>query len=235
MKIKHTSIILIGLVCSALSSAASASIITATYTGIVTYGSGYVDLFSTESSTLVGQAVKTVYTYDTTLGNFHSVNSGGSNYNQILGGSQNHNSSPMLSVVLTINGVKVNFNSSVIGEVLAEQDSSYNVFQHSAYSDIVDNGAAATVLSSEITPALSTDVNSTFNWDQSKGGQSDGFLFAYGYTGAAPTNYEVDFSYNVLEVAVVPANGVPEPSSFYLVGAGFVGLVYVRRKAQSGT
>jgi hypothetical protein len=140
----------------------------------------------------------------------------------------------MLSALLTINGVAVDIIGSVFGEVLAEQDASFDVVLHSAYSDISNNGNAATGIYSEITPALSMDLNSAFTWDPSMGGYGYGGLFSYGYSGVGLSDYDLGFSYTSMEVVLVPAGSVPEPGSFFLVGAAFAALGYVRRKRKPG-
>src|SRR6202158_901486 len=129
MNIKLVSVVA-GLVMLGGASQASAAIMDVTYTGTVSSGIDTLGIFGAAGANLAGSSWVATYTFDTSLG--HSYSS--SNYNEIYGGSFYNNTSPVLSSMVTINGVGQAVGGSYAGVVYGVNNGGFSKFSKQSHT-----------------------------------------------------------------------------------------------------
>jgi hypothetical protein len=198
-------------------SQASAAIIDATYTGTVSSGIDTLGLFGAAGANLAGSSWVVTYTYDTSLG--YSKSSPYENY--VYGGINYGNTSPVLSSMITINGVGKAVDASYYGYILGKETGSSNEQYHTvSSSEYLHNyiyNYNGTLPASITTPFTHTvDNNDT----------------AYGTFGAGTEIIKANLASLTVSDHVVAA--VPEPSTWAMMLLGFAGIGFVayRRKSK---
>ena len=214
-------------------SQASAAIMDATYTGTVSSGIDTLGLFGAAGANLAGSSWVVTYTYDTSLG--YSKSSPYENY--VYGGINYGNTSPVLSTMITINGVGKVVVGSYSGFDIG-YNNGFHTGNNSGYSTqhhIAENSGSgsheylinyiynynASLLASITTPFTHTvDANDS----------------AYGtYYLANGTGSESIFAHvATLTVSEHGVAAVPEPSTWAMMLLGFAGVGFVayRRKSK---
>ena len=224
MNIKLVSVVA-GLVMLGGASQASAAIMDVTYTGTVSSGIDTLGIFGAAGANLAGSSWVATYTFDTSLG--HSYSS--SNYNEIYGGSFYNNTSPVLSSMVTINGVGQAVGGSYAGVVygvnnggFSKHTAEYHSSGHTEYLENYISNYNGSLPASITTPFTHTvDAN-------------DSVLGTYYLTNN--TGSETIYA-NLATLTVSEHVGaVPEPSTWAMMLLGFAGVGFAAyRKKKTGT
>jgi PEP-CTERM motif len=119
---KLLSVLLAAAALCGMASSASATIATITYTGTVATGADETGIFGQAATELGGDAFKLVYTLDTSKGNSAGGCSGGQCFQEDYGGS-NFGVAPSMTAALTIKGVTVFFDGSLVSDDFSRQNS----------------------------------------------------------------------------------------------------------------
>jgi hypothetical protein len=207
-------------------SQASAAIMDVTYTGTVTsggLGSGidWLGFFGTAGANLIGSSWVATYTSDTSLGYLISSSS----KNDVYGGSKFGTTSPVLSSMITINGVGKAVGGSYFGEDFGYNDGSSSQQYHIAQSG--QPGQLQTLQNSisthngSLLASITTPFSHTVDANDSQ------------------TSYFLDdlsgenFYANLTSLTVSEhVTAVPEPSTWAMMLLGFAGvgfMTYSRR------
>jgi len=177
-----------GAVCVGLAVPASATILTATYTGTVTgtYNQyGTATPLGSDLSALVGQTFTTRYVYDTDLGYRDTYNDGaGNSFDYVYGGSYYGNTNPILSVLITFGTTTTDLSGSVLGQQYVRN------LAGTSYSDSINypnyscsGGCAGTYLDNQASLpagaiASPASIEDPFSWNASQGGMLTGVFMA---------------------------------------------------------
>jgi hypothetical protein len=212
-------------------SQASAAIMDVTYTGTVTsggLGSGidWLGFFGTAGANLLGKSWVATYTFDTSLGYLNSSSS----KNDVYGGSKFGTTSPVLSSMITINGV----GKAVVGSYFGE-DSGYNNGSSSLQYHIAQSGQAGQLQTLQnsisthngsLLASITTPFSHTVDANDS---QTSYFLDDL----SGENIYANLTSLTVSDHDHVVA-AVPEPSTWAMMLLGFAGVGFMayRRKAK---
>ncbi|WP_293452805.1 PEPxxWA-CTERM sorting domain-containing protein [Phenylobacterium sp.] len=213
---------------------ASAAVMVATYTGVISSGSDTDDLFGLGGN-LSGATFSASFTYDTSIFDFHTtMDDGSSHYDRISGYSEN---TPIIAASVTINGVTDVFRldgvtydfarqqynhtptydysmSQVAGYDYDPVTSGYSFYEY-AYVDFYSAAETPTSLTGAFDsgPSAAASQAQFLNYDAfnpDKGGYDNYYAFV-----GAPTH---------LTVSAVDAGAVPEPGAWALMIVGFAGL-----------
>jgi hypothetical protein len=218
-----------------LASAAHAKTITATFTGTIYITFGDVQGFGLPSNQLIGQAVKAVYTVDDAKG-FSAFDAPFSS--QIFGGPAFGTASPVAAAI-TVNGVTVEIDGS---------------FSSQAHQFAPPSGQSSVSYISQDRTLLTSGFYDVFSTDGAFS-STDGFVKSYDYhvaPGVVPLpdisvglfgENLFDQSNNLVSFAqfawsptslTITAQGVPEPSTWALMLAGFgMAGAALRRRTQA--
>jgi hypothetical protein len=217
-------------------SQASAAIMDVTYTGTVgsgisgSYGIDTLGVFGTAGANLTGSSWVATYTFDTSLGDPYSS----SNYNYVHGGS-NYGAaypSPVLSSMITINGVGRAVDGSYIGEISGYNSGGFSEQYHIAYDyssghqEYLQNyiyNYIGSLPASITTPFTHTvDANDTE------------FIGKYYLANGAAS--ETIYAYITTLTVTEHVAAVPEPSTWAMMILGFAGVGFAAyRKKKTGT
>jgi hypothetical protein len=211
-------------------SAASATIVTATYTGSITGTTPQGDPGAAFDKTgvfgslmnLDTQDFTATFVFDTNLGQRATI----AGQDQLVGGAIVGLASPFLSASLTIEGVTHAFQSDVLGFALVVTDGAHNATLHLVESgfDFLSAGLQ--------NPALPLDLTVPFSGDYSLGDPASPtvgeFLISDG------TN-PVAHGYLDASHLTITASAAPEPAAWGLMLMGFGGLGAMARRARRGS
>ena len=203
---------------------AQAAIVTATYTGHVTEGFDHTGLFGQALTSLNGDIYKAVFRYDTSLGAYSQSPS----YSSLNNGS----TLPLLSAVVTINGASLTINGSASTGIYGKNYGGvpygpYSLQYHSA-SDYSDDGQFQTMASTvndihNLNTTLISSIATPFTYHVAPGDYAIAYLtdFKLNYLNS---HYLYNASATIALDTLVVTTGVPEPSTWALMLAGFAGL-----------
>src|ERR1700738_1709743 len=203
-------------------SQASAAIMDVTYTGTVASGTDPLGVFG--GGSLVGLSWVATYTFDTSLGNTHSS----PYYNYAYGGSSSGSASPVLSSMITINGVGRAVAGSYYGEDYGYASGSFGEQYHLAenYSsgqlEYLENSI------SNYNGSLPASITTPFTYTV---GAGDNTYVNYSLDGTA-------YIYANLTTLTVSEHvgAVPEPSTWAMMLLGFASVGFAAyRKRKTGT
>jgi hypothetical protein len=211
-------------------SQAAAAIMDVTYTGTVSSGTDYLGVFGTAGANLTGSSWVATYTYDTSLGYLSSSSS----LYQLYGGSAYYYAptSPVLSSMVTINGVGKAVDASYSGQVYGSNNGSVSQQFHTAENsssgqfEKLNNGIYN--YNGSLPASITTPFTHTVN-------SSDAYHLGY-YNSKNGTVY--DYISANLETLTVSEHvaAVPEPSTWAMMLLGFAGVSFAAyRKKKRGT
>jgi hypothetical protein len=221
----------VALLTVAAATPARATIVTVTYTGVVSHGIDPIHVFGVGDN-LDGQAYRAVYVFDTTVGGdiFSSPT-----FNYVLGGTLNGSPSPALSASMTINNVTAEFTPNFQGFDEGIRDVGSLIFQDVKRVASVGNFSEFgilihrldrldAVLPASLTDPFSHTVNS-----------QDGIFafFQLEYKNLLNGQFSAFVKADLLPQTVTIGSPVPEPSTWATMILGFAGvgfMVYRRRK-----
>jgi hypothetical protein len=226
MNIKLVSVVAAAAMLGGVSQA-SAAIMDVTYTGTVSYGIDTLGVFGTAGANLAGSSWVATYTFDTSLG--HSYSS--SNYNEVYGGSIYNNTSPVLSSMITINGVGQAVGGSYAGVVYGLNNGGFSKQYHTAeyhssgHTEYLENYITNT------NGSLSASITTPFTYTVDANDTSNAYYYLTNGTG-----YDsITASLATLTVSDHVA-AVPEPSTWAMMLLGFAGVGFAAyRKKKTGT
>jgi len=229
----------VAALCAAAASA-DAAVMVASYSGVFFSGNDQAGIFVTPNGSLAGYRFVASYTYDTALGVRTTV-PGVSD--KILGGDSTGDATPILSATLSLNGVTYDFSSNYHGYVLVQADfAGHNtVFDTphllsqylTAYSEL--SGAPTSLEGSG--QDLHTVYQSQVDFEIfGRPSLTDPFTRTWGQT-----KFGSDLTYSVAPLdddgggggGGGHAGGVPEPSAWTLLIAGF-GLAGAALRRRAG-
>ena len=221
---------------------ASALVMTATYTGIVTRGSDYTDLFGVTNryrgdpsiGDLSGQSYSAVYVYDALLG--YPV---GDEYSKSRRWPYLGYSNPLISADITINGVTVNIlsDSNAVFNQFGPIESDRNFGNYTFYNRQSGNiqGEMRNIFRSSTVPVglhrnFDGDAESVRDYDSSLR------IMEYGNLGVVNKLVFGDLRVEHLNISGELAP-IPEPATWALLilGFGFCGVAIRSRKPQAGS
>jgi hypothetical protein len=212
-------------------SQASAAIMDVTYTGTVYNGTDTLGVFG--GGSLVGLSWVATYTFDTRLGYIYSSPFG--NYNYAYGGSGHAAGypSPVLSSMITINGVGRAVDGSYYGRDYGYNNDigtfsrqhhvaeNYNYGHHEYLTNTIYNYNG--LLPASITTPFTYTVN----------GSDLGWGFYYLWKGTIPEGIYAHIATLTVSKHV---GAVPEPSTWAMMLLGFAGIGFAAyRKKKTGT
>jgi hypothetical protein len=205
-------------------SQASAAIMDVTYTGTVSSGTDTFGLFGKEGANLIGKTWVATYTFDTSLG-FPASNG-------VRGGSELGNTSPVLSSMITINGIGRAVSGSSYGYEYGLHDVTSSKQYHFAenysagHKEYLENYIASFNLS--LPASITTPFTHTVG---SKDFEFNGTYYLA--NGAASETIHADLA--TLTVSDHVVAGVPEPSTWAMMLLGFAGVGFAAyRKKKTG-
>jgi hypothetical protein len=213
-------------------SQASAAIMDVTYTGWVTSGTDTLGVFG--GGSLVGLSWVATYTFDTTLGYWYSS----SNYNEAWGGYSKGagHPSPVLSSMITINGVGRAVDGSYFGQdlgynfdynnerIFSRQNhmaENYNYGHHEYLEHSIYNYIGL------LPASITTPFTYTVNGSDNASGEY------YLWKGTIPERISAHLATLTVSDHVA---AVPEPSTWAMMLLGFAGVGFAAyRKKKTGT
>ena len=208
-------------------SQASAAIMDVTYTGTVYSGTDTLGVFG--GGSLVGLSWVATYTFDTSLG--HSYSS--SNYNEVYGGSASAygNTSPVLSSMVTINGVGQAVGGSSAGVVYGVNNGSFSKQYHTAEYHSSGHTEYLENYISNYNGSLPASITTPFTHTVDAKDSTFGYYYLTNGTG-----YD-SISANLATLTVSEHVGaVPEPSTWVMMLLRFAGVGFAAyRKKKTGT
>lgn len=195
---------------------ATAEVRTITYQGVVTLGTDDVGLFGSAGLSLVGDAITSVFQYDTTLGTRATT----STSDTLTGGLDFLTASPLLSAAFTINGRSYTFEPDYYGAASVTAGSSVSEFATS-----LSTAEAKVSLSSTAAPA---SLLSSFSITGSTAGN-------YFLTPFDDNNNYDGITFTTTSATVGGIAAAPEPTTWSLMigGLGFTGLMLRRRRSRN--
>jgi hypothetical protein len=225
-----------------LSTAASATLVQQTYTGIVTSGVDTGGIFGPAGTNLTGDPYKATFVFDTNIS--HCVPGCGSGEDFVRGGTfYGGLPSPMLSNVVTINGISFNLDETWDVTAAVENQSGAFSKNPSVFSTVIGEvrDHAGDELMSNIVnehgeiPELLTGP---FVYDLHGDDTSDGVIeLGPGY-GTDPL---IELKATQVEVGTylplhVPLGSIPEPATLplFATGLGLMALLIRRRRTNVG-
>jgi hypothetical protein len=210
-------------------SQASAAIMDVTYTGTVYSGYDTFGFFGIAGASLVGSSWVATYTFDTLSSPSTSYSSSSQNY--VYGGSQYGNTSPVLSSMITINGVGKAVDGSYLGYDLGYNYGSMSQQYHHAenqsfgHQEYLENYFLDYNLS--LPASITTPFTHTFDYDR---GASGTYYLSNG------TGSETIFAQLATLTVSEHVGAVPEPSTWAMMLLGFAGVGFAAyRKRKNGT
>jgi PEP-CTERM motif-containing protein len=211
-------------------SQASAAIMDVTYTGTVNYGTDTLGIFGTAGADLAGSSWVATYTFDTSLG--HTSSS--PNYNDVEGGpaSPYNNTSPVLSSMITINGVGRAVDGSYFG-----WESGYNNGTRSSQYQVVQNynsGHNESLVDYISSPhaGLPASITTPFTYPVHVGHDDPQGSYYLQIGGSDESIYAIPATLTVSN----HVGAVPEPSTWAMLLLGFAGVGFAAyRKKKTGT
>jgi hypothetical protein len=226
--------ILIGAACAAFiasAGGASAAVITATYTGLVSPGSIDVyGFYGAAGSNIGGMGYTAVFQYDPALG---SMITDTAVQKRSEGGAFFGNNSPMITSLLTINGQTIGIAAgSYVGTASVTSNGiPGNLFQLLAH-DINDLGGGLTrewkLYEEAISPTIPLSLSDPFFMSSLSG--SGQFSFRERVNGSIVRLETFDLTINSISVTSDAPTEVPEPHTLSIVGAGMAIAATVRRR-----
>jgi hypothetical protein len=198
-------------------SQASAAIMDVTYTGTVSYGIDTFGLFGTAGANLTGKSWVATYTFDTSLGNPYSA----PDTSYASGGSQYGNTSPVLSSMITINGV-----GKAVGGSYWGNDYAYNYGSSSHQYHVAENYSSGHKEHLEnyihsFSGSLPASITTPFT--HTVGGKDNAYYGTYYLTNG--TGYDsIIANLATLTVSNHVVAAVPEPSTWAMMLLGFAGV-----------
>jgi hypothetical protein len=220
---------------AAIGTPASADILTVTYTGIVTSGTDVTGVLGSANTPLANDPYKLVYTFNTSIGQFTSSNSGTPSFTSLNGGG---------SAVLTINGFApliVGGNSSSFASNdqftspppatwLSEQQvvDLFNAAPNTVFQNTIDMDDRSSLI------PLSIFAPVSLTSAQVAGDAGGTFSFITVTTGPSPSASNRIFGNLEADSLNVSISGVPEPSTWAMLLLGFAGVGFMayRRKSK---
>jgi hypothetical protein len=203
-------------------SSSSAALIEAIYTGTIYYGTDLSGVFGVPGRSLAGDTYVATFLFDTTRGNSQSSPTS----NEVSGGSAFGTLSPVLEVVVEVNGYRASFPAPYLGLIGGSNDGVSSSQNAEAYRNETDgsigysDGAnfqikidGSSIPSSIIGPFTYNVSNNdsdlgSFNFD------------TYDYILGYPTYY----AYADVHISTLTVSGVPELSTWVMMLLGFSGL-----------
>jgi hypothetical protein len=228
MNIKLVSVVAAAVMLGGVSQA-SAAIMDVTYTGTVSSGTDTFGLFGIAGASLVGSSWVATYTFDTTLGSPNSS----STENFVTGGTiyGAGSSSPVLSSMITINGVYKAVDGSHYGYDYGSNNGTYSSqYQaaqnyHSGYNEYLTSHIY------NYYGSLPASITTPFTYTvDAKDSQYGNY-----YLGNGTTSESIYANLATLTVSE-HVGAVPEPSTWAMMLLGFAGVGFAAyRKRKNGT
>lgn len=221
------------IVSSAAAARADAATMLAVFTGTITSGFDNTALFGTVATSLAGQAFTASFKYDTTVGT-HLGTAGVNDGRQ--GGTDFGAANPMLSAILTINGVDQNFFGTAEGVTVVDGATNGGLIEDKANTTTrflnvnLFAGLAPTSLDTPFTgvpggPAANSSIG-TFEIGRFVFQPPQGFVLHDDAKGALKVNH-------VTITRLDTPSGAPEPAAWalFIGGFGIVGATLRRRRS----
>jgi hypothetical protein len=219
-------------------SQASAAIMDVTYTGTVSLGTDTFGVFGIPGRDLAGQSWVATYTFDTLSSPSYSYSS--SYHNYVYGGSSHENtSSPVLSSMITINGV---------GKVVVGSYSGFDIGYNNGFHTGNNSGYSTQHHIAENSGSGSHEylINYIYNYNASLLASIttpfthtvDANDYAYGtyYLANGTGSESIYAKLATLTVSEHGVAAVPEPSTWAMMLLGFAGVGFAAyRKKKTGT
>lgn len=215
--------------------AAHATITTATYTGTVTGGFDNVGFLGTPGASLVGKSYTATYSIDDTVAAIYYATPGESS--QILGGSAWGFPSSPVSGTINIGGITF----IVLGNNIAavtQLDVPGAHGEHHELHDIFDfpGGSSNAVLSNNIYGYNDSvnvwDFHGPLHHDVLPDEQADGAFALWSYSDKGGYDYSIVANLTPTSVTITSSSPVPEPGAWAMMicGFGLVGTLARRRR-----
>lgn len=204
------------------SSAASATILVATYTGTVSSGFDQIGLFGAPDSSLAGEAYVARYTYDTSLG-VHDTSL--PDFDEVVGGGGCCGIASPISGTLTINGMTQSVFGTVEGFAVTEP---LNNFMEDLVHDtnVGNNSTVDNTLQSFVVGYFPANIDGTLALRNVLNQGAAQFSIFNSLTGASISTSADLTGEGTVQIAV------PEPSTWTLaiLGLGGAGAMLRRRR-----